>query len=820
MGMIGKKKKARIEFAVIGILLVCLVLLGFLSSGKSPSTPAEMLQAGEACYADGDWTEAIQYLRLCCQAEPDNADAYILLGDCYLELGQQQRADEVYRQAAQLQIAAANELNENRRMMELEPDVSQITLRIEPAIRYTRNMTLSVSGNAGNLVPEVRVNGRINQAKERLIEDAYCRTTAWFPVHSEMKHLLLTGNFNCAVWQFKDADGNIRLVENGLDYMLPDIVTFSSPSYDTVAIPEDAVSARVMYWDANLENTAFDNDEIFIGYGRLPVGYTDTDTYTAVIPDLHDGQYILYEQGEWKLWDGTSWETLDWDALTVSAGACISIDGELCGKVTIVFFQNSEKKQNAEYKQEYGIRFNPASGLAVGERLGAAQGMRFNCVIAGEYLQTGVNDFDKAYPWSAIRRCNIASSADGNSTIIYEGEPGFSLDGSTGNVMVEIPKFYVKRESSDGFEEIWISGYAHEGYQLEPVFIGADGQELDYVYMSAYMGAEKDECIVSAAGVYPTLMLTYGDTLRMAQNNGNGFSEVSFMMYSALQKLFMVEVGTLDASSVFAGDTMQCYFYHVEDITRSCLAAEDAIGSNVIVLYDNYNTDKLVPGASVALLADWEMYENNNAIQRKIVSIERRDGRAYVTFDGAPVDILGGKTAVSGIPALTGETNALDYHTGTDYANDGKHSFKYRHIENLYGSALVMLNDDAYMDDGAFWYETADGSVSRLDALIAEQHTDLSNYRHVNQDCCVRAMTYDAEHPTVMLPAEVGGGASVHTGYGDYWMWRNPEGRRYFLYGGAGDNGKVAGIFQYRAIISSDKTAHSFYSARIMYCEG
>ena len=73
--MIYKKKKVWIEFAVISILLICLAFLAFLSSGKKPSTPREMLQAGEACYADGDWEEAIQHLRLCCQAEPDNADA-------------------------------------------------------------------------------------------------------------------------------------------------------------------------------------------------------------------------------------------------------------------------------------------------------------------------------------------------------------------------------------------------------------------------------------------------------------------------------------------------------------------------------------------------------------------------------------------------------------------------------------------------------------------------------------------------------------------------------------------------------------------------
>ena len=118
---------------------------------------------------------------------------------------------------------------------------------------------------------------------------------------------------------------------------------------------------------------------------------------------------------------------------------------------------------------------------------------------------------------------------------------------------------------------------------------------------------------------------------------------------------------------------------------------------------------------------------------------------------------------------------------------------------------------------GSFLYETADGNVHRLDAAIAEQPTDLSNYKEVNVSGCIKSMTFDSENPTVMLPAQTGSGANVHMGYGDYWMWRNQSERRYFLYGGAGDNGKVAGLFQYRAIVYSDKTAHSFYSARIMY---
>lgn len=815
LSMKGKKKKALIEMIVIGILLLSILLLMLLQE-EQPATVSDRLRAGQKCYAAGDWAGAIWHLRLYCQSEADDPDAYTLLGDSYLAHGQKELADAAYRQAARLQIPAANELNEQQRLLALGHEVDQMIVQIEPAVRYTRGMTISFFGSTENLAPAERIQGRVNRTKEALISDPGCRTTAWFPVRTEMKHLFLTGNFNCAAWQFRDAEGNIQLVDHNLDFLALATVRFSSPTYDTVEIPENAVSARVMYMDASHVNAAMDNDEIIIGYGTLPVGRSDTETYTYEIPDLLEGQYIRYEQDEWTLWDGECLKELDWISPEIHAGTLLAIDGELCGRVTV---SNTEPTiPQADPMLEYGVRFDIASGMAIGQRLGAARGMRFDCVIAGEWLHGSHNDFDNAWPWCGIRRCNISVADDGSRTFIYEGEPGFALDGSAGNVMVKIPRFYVKRAVCDGFEEIWVSGYAHEGYQLEPMFIGADGQALDAVYIAAYMGAEQDERIISAAGTYPTLMLPYGQTLRMAENNGAGFSEASFLLYSALQKLFLVEVGTLDSSSVFAGDTVQCYFYDTEDVTDSCLAAEDAVHANTVTLYDNHNTQKIVAGASVALLTDWGTYRSGNAIQREVLTVSRSDGRVYVTFDGDPIDIVAGITAISGIPARTGKTDDLDYHTGTLSANDGHSSFRYRFIENLYGSALVMLDNDAYMEDGTFWYEMQNGSAVCLNASIAVQPTDLSNYRIINESC-VRTMTYDAENPTVMLPATVGNGASVHTGYGDYWMWRAPSDRRYFLYGGAGDNGKAAGLFQYRAIVYSDETAHSFYSARIMYRE-
>ena len=95
---------------------------------------------------------------------------------------------------------------------------------------------------------------------------------------------------------------------------------------------------------------------------------------------------------------------------------CAKDGGKLCGKVTISYAESAAEPQKAA-EQEYGIRFDTASGVSVGERLGAARGLRFNCPIAGSWLHNGRNDFDNAYPWSGIRRCSIAVDSNGSSTI-------------------------------------------------------------------------------------------------------------------------------------------------------------------------------------------------------------------------------------------------------------------------------------------------------------------------------------------------------------------------------------------------------------------
>lgn len=143
-----------------------------------------------------------------------------------------------------------------------------------------------------------------------------------------------------------------------------------------------------------------------------------------------------------------------------------------------------------------------------------------------------------------------------------------------------------------------------------------------------------------------------------------------------------------------------------------------------------------------------------------------------ITFDGEPMDIQKHETLVTNIPAKTGKTDGLTYCTGILQSTSmGKVSFKYRNIENPYGSACIMLDDDAYVQDGYFHFETGDGTVRTLDYAVAEQKYDFTNYKHVNTVMCIKKMGFDEMEPLIMLPTETGNGASVFRYYGDVWMY-------------------------------------------------
>ncbi len=176
------------------------------------------------------------------------------------------------------------------------------------------------------------------------------------------------------------------------------------------------------------------------------------------------------------------------------------------------------------------------------------------------------------------RRCNVAD--DGTINAFY-GEAGYTEDGSNGQVMVYQPKFYYQRipiKTEDTLvgkiirkESLMITEEYSAGFKIHPLFINENGEEVDYVLLSAYEGCIFDtsasnylqddqsgvdfneDKLSSIANVKPTSGKNNSFTLenaeRAAQNRGAGWHITNMEVESANQMLEMLEFGTMNMQS-------------------------------------------------------------------------------------------------------------------------------------------------------------------------------------------------------------------------------------------------------------------------------
>lgn len=171
------------------------------------------------------------------------------------------------------------------------------------------------------------------------------------------------------------------------------------------------------------------------------------------------------------------------------------------------------------------------------------------------YMRTGVNNFTAIQ--SLMRRCVL--NADG--TVNYYLDPYNSnykvdgslakLDGTDGNVMVEVPKFYYKYNYNT------ISGVVHEhsisltpdaGYTVHDAWVRG-GVEVDYRYYPAYLGYSSGGKLLSRSGVYPTVSQTRAQFRTLARANGAGWEQIDFLLYEAITLLAIIEYGTMNIQS-------------------------------------------------------------------------------------------------------------------------------------------------------------------------------------------------------------------------------------------------------------------------------
>lgn len=381
--------------------------------------------------------------------------------------------------------------------------------------------------------------------------------------------------------------------------------------------------------------------------------------------------------------------------------------------------------------------------------------------IAGAKNLTAGADFDKFSMYGGRKRCNVS---DGGTINAYYGDEGYTEDGSNGQVMVYQPKFYYlvcpleydRQETGYGYHlrkaNYYISETQRAGFKLHPAFYDKNGNEVDYILMSAYEGCiydtsasaylKNDEQVMDAskdkfssiAGARPasgvSQNLTRPNIEQLAKNRGEGWHSLGIKTASMEQLLMIVEMGMMNLQT--------------------------AIGQGVVNLPWTTGSDTTSSYAGAT---------------GSTASLGNGTGRATKT-----TTYEGGKA--------------------TDYTVDGKTSICYRGVENFWGNIWKFAYGiNFYCEVGKPFL----GYVCKDFNYAESKKTD--NYENIgfalpSENGYVSAMGYSTKYDWLFLPSEVKGNSSLPVG--DYYYQNNTwDGYRIARLGGGWNSGSNAGGFSW-----------------------
>ena len=381
--------------------------------------------------------------------------------------------------------------------------------------------------------------------------------------------------------------------------------------------------------------------------------------------------------------------------------------------------------------------------------------------IAGAKNLTAGADFDKFSMYGGRKRCNVS---DGGTINAYYGDEGYTEDGSNGQVMVYQPKFYYlmcpleydRQETGYGYHlrkaNYYVSETQRAGFKLHPAFYDKNGNEVDYILMSAYEGciydtsanaymlndeqvmdASKDK-FSSIAGARPATgvsqNLTRPNIEQMAKNRGEGWHSFGIKTASMEQLLMIVEMGMMNLQT--------------------------AIGQGVINI-------------------PWTTGSDTTS--------------SYAGATGSTASLGNGTGRAT-------ETTTYEGGVATKNTADGKTSICYRGVENFWGNIWKFAYGiNFYCEVGKPFL----GYVCKDFNYAESKKTD--NYENIgfalpSENGYVSAMGYSTKYDWLFLPSEVKGNSSLPVG--DYYYQNNTwDGYRIAQLGGSWHYGSYAGGFSW-----------------------
>lgn len=382
--------------------------------------------------------------------------------------------------------------------------------------------------------------------------------------------------------------------------------------------------------------------------------------------------------------------------------------------------------------------------------------------IAGAKNLTAGADFDKFSMYGGRKRCNVS---DGGTINAYYGDEGYTEDGSNGQVMVYQPKFYYlvcpleydRQETGYGYHlrkaNYYVSETQRAGFKLHPAFYDKNGNEVDYILMSAYEGCiydtsanaylKNDEQVMDAskdkfssiAGARPasgvSQNLTRPNIEQMAKNRGEGWHSFGIKTASMEQLLMIVEMGMMNLQT--------------------------AIGQGVVNL-------------------PWTTGSDTTS--------------SYAGATGSTASLGNGTGRAT-------KTTTYERGKATDYTVDGKTSICYRGVENFWGNIWKFAYGVNIWGNG----KMAGGMPYICSDFNYAEGKNTDNYEGAGftvtkANGYISAMGYSTKYDWLFMASECLGNSSLPVG--DYtYITENLNGYRIALLGGTWFAGSGAGGFSW-----------------------
>ena len=436
--------------------------------------------------------------------------------------------------------------------------------------------------------------------------------------------------------------------------------------------------------------------------------------------------------------------------------------------------QEAAEKAAAEIKGAgyafYGVEFTGST--SAGTRTGAAADFVFT---PGTDTSAGQNDFDGVYPWAGMRRCCCTLNADGTVTVnAYKGQPGYIEDGTNGEVLVEVPLFYVA-----GMLDInpRVSAVPMPGFRAPRKFQNADGSLKQKCYLPAFPGSiGADGKLHSIAGVVSTGNKTISQFLAAARLWGETYCINTSADFEVLAYLMIVVYGTRHVQSKING----CVSLYATNIA----VAGARTNESAVTVAKN----TLEPGMVISIGTG---AENESVANRRIVTaieaIEGDTANVKASFTGNPVTTTTDHK-IWRIMQSTGTANSVISTCGSPVSNtDGKHSFVFYGVENpLYGNQWRFECDWKIVDGVPYICNDTNYNWSSV-----ENYTKLDSLTLPN-DGWAKNLQADERFPWLQITKEIGGSSGTYLADRFYI---NKSGSRIGLRGGNSDSGGYAGAF-------------------------